>query len=255
MSVLTTRICRTLVLLCVLSALGASPAFSAVRFENGSLVYSDGGTAEVFPAATLWTGAVVGADLVFAGLDAEQAARVGRGPVIFFFDASGKPVGSVESSAFFDAERCSAVSASPDGTVLAFDNGTWLVRRWVFMTWPDFTVLGEPLSYLADEGGLDLAWLDSRTVLVTALDTSVAGERRCEYDPCGSKSVILHHVGGVSDVLFGGDSVCDYTLLDVSRTTLTLLKACTREAADWSDLEGLEGKVIRQVLQEELPVR
>ena len=242
-----------ILLVSILLALWCTPVSAAAILRNGELVYREDGRETVFPASALWTGTVEGSSLIFVGLDSGQARRIESPSVLFFFDERGSEVVRVESTAQFDAERCSAVSASPDGSILAFDSGTWLIRNWIFMSLPKLTPVGQQIAFISGEDAPSLIWAGDRAILVTSLDTGTADARDCSYDPCGSKSVVLHSIEGKSETLFQGSALCDYTLSSLKDGVVFATESCAREAGDWADLEMLMQRLKKQIVSTPLP--
>ena len=194
---------------------------------------------------------VQNSDMVFVFVeDAGTLQAAGHTePGLFFFNKSGALAAYFPGGGSLDPAMCATASLSPNGKIIALDNGTWLVRIWAFYNFPDFSPLTTEdnpfISYLTlaglQEGGRtdqDLTWVNNDAVIVTDLsETPVA--RPCQSDPCEPTDVVIHHLKDwKSSALAKGDELCDYRFNSLSGDTVTVDKVCVKSLDDWQDPEA-----------------
>ncbi len=248
------RILNLAVMLTVLVFLGAGAASAAVSLRDGALQYEQGGKKALFKAEDIAVEAVGNSDLRYVTLSEDQAKSIGKKPLLLIFDKSGALVKETSDIKDVEIEMIAKLSLSPGGTVLAVDNGTWLVRGWSFVSYPQLAPLGKPIAYLAngDEGMLDLAWVDDGSVLTTVIDEK--GRAYDGYDPGGVTSVVVHRIrDGKATPVFAGTVLCDYALSAFDGKTVTALKSCGKTAEDWATPEAKEKGITSTTVTGPLP--
>ena len=193
---------------------------------------------------------VQNSDMVFILVeDAATIQAAGHSePGLFFFDKNGALAAYFPGTDGFDPAMCAAASMSPNGKIIALDNGTWLVRIWGFYTFPEFAPLNtedDPfVSYLTLAGWLedsrtdkDLTWVDNDTVIITDISEAPVA-RPCESDPCEPTDVVVHYLGAwQSNALAKGSELCDYRFNSLSGDVATVDKVCVNTLDDWQDSE------------------
>ena len=247
------KVLRFLVLALVLAWAGPWAASAQVKMtlKDGSIGYDQGSIQKVLlkvedSAVTK----VRNSDMVFIFVEDAgtlQAAGYSE-PGLFFFGKNGALSAYFPGDGNFDPAMCAAASMSPNGKILALDNGTWLVRIWAFYNFPELTPFiteDDPfVSYLTLAGWLeggrtdkDLVWVNNDTVIITDLsETPVA--RPCQSDPCEPTDVVVHRLTGwKSAALVKGNELCDYRFNSLSGDTVTVDKVCVKTLDDWQDPE------------------
>jgi len=249
------KVLRLLVLAMAMAMAWAAPwAASAqvkVTLKNGNIGYEQGGIQKVLLAVE--EGGVTrvqNSDVVFVYVeDAGTLQAAGHSePGLFFFDKNGALAAYFPGGGNFDPAMCATASMSPNGKIIALDNGTWLVRIWAFYNFPAFTPLTteeDPfISYLTlagirEDGRIeqDLTWLENDAVIVTDLsETPVA--RPCQSDPCEPTDVVIHRLSGwKAAALAKGDELCDYRFNSLAGDVVTVDKVCVKSLDDWQDPE------------------
>ena len=115
---------------------------------------------DMFPAQP-----IEGAALRFLGVGEDDGKKYGIAAGLYIFESQGP------ASAFAPtdlAEYCSEVRLSPSGDILAMDSGTWLIRSWLFFSFPDMKPMGE-LAYYQPEGKPALVWAGNKGTLVSSM--------------------------------------------------------------------------------------
>lgn len=230
-------------------------AGAELSLVDSRLVYQDGGlerSLELEPGAAV---KVDNSDLVFVYLDKPEALKAAgqSGPSLVFFDRSGRMVGAYGGNEGFEPEMCAAASLSPDRKILALDNGTWLLRVWIFLNFPDFSPATEAeealLSYYSSDEYPALLWVDGNTVLITDISEAPVA-RPCPADPCEPLDVVVHHIREWSTAsLAKGTELCNYNLESLSKRTATVVKTCTKRIDDWASNEASLRTVTREKVQ------
>lgn len=252
------KIMRLLIVLAILALAAPASLPAQVTLKNGALGFKAEGKPQ---SLELPEGAVVpvrGSKLVFTAVNDPAALKAvgANGPALFFFDQGGALTGRYEGRDGFDPEMCTAASLSPGGKVIALDNGTWVVRIWMFLNFPKLTEINpaveDPfLSYLAAEEGKDLAWVDDDTVIITDISEAPVS-RPCPADPCEPLDVVVHRIRDWNSVaLAKGSELCDYSFQGVNGRTVTVNKTCTKKIEDWGNPDQTE---LRTVTRETLTV-
>lgn len=244
---------RFLVLLMVAALAGPlmASAQGKITLKNGVIGDEEGGARkELMKVEPGGQTKVLNSDLVFVPVeDAATLQASGHSePGLFFFDKSGAQAAYFPGADGFDPAMCAAASMSPNGKIIALDNGTWLVRIWGFFNFPDFTPLTadeDPfVSYLTLAGWLDggrtdkdLVWVDNDTVIITDISEAPVA-RPCDSDPCEPTDVVVHHLAAWnSKALAKGSELCDYRFHSLSGDTVTVDKVCVKNLDDWQDPE------------------
>ena len=236
---------RLLILLVILALGGAPAAGAAPALKDGQISYTAGGAQKTLALEGGAPVKVRGADLWFVFVSDPEVLKEAKvsGPALLFFNKSGSLAAAWAGREGFDPEMCQAASMSPDGQIIALDNGTWLVRVWTFLTFPKMlpvnTEVEEPfISYLSTEentkNATDLVWVDNDTVVVTDISEAPVS-RPCPSDPCEPLDVVVHHLKlWQPTALAKGDELCDYSLKSLSGRTLTVNKTCAKTIDDWA---------------------
>lgn len=234
------RALYTALLTTALILAGTQAGLAAATLKNGELIYEAGGKKTVFTGDDVAVKKIKGSDLVFLTLDEDPAKRIGKKPTLFIFDASGALAAETSAIPDADIEQISALALSPKGSILAVDNGTWVVRSWSFVSYPALAPVGKPVAYLTDEGLQDLIWVHDDAVLITIINEN-SGRKCADYDPCGLRSVALHRIStGKTTPVLAGTDVCDYGLFAFDGKSVTAIKTCGKTAKDWATADSKE---------------
>lgn len=247
------RISRMALLVAVFVLMGAMSSSASFTLKGGQLLYEQGGKQAVFKSDSFFLEPVRGTDMRFLVLGEQEAKSIGKKPSLLIFDAGGALVKEVNSLGDIDVEQISALSLSPGKSVLAVDSGTWVVRGWDFVSYPDFKMLGG-LTYLSnsEEGHVNLAWVDEGRVLSTVIDEE--GRKHDDYDPGGVASVVLFNIKSGQQVpVFAGTALCDYELSAFDGTTVTAIKSCGQKPDDWATSSAKEKGVTSTKVTGPLP--
>ncbi|MDR1045065.1 MAG: hypothetical protein LBP33_08110 [Candidatus Adiutrix sp.] len=228
----------------ILLLLCPSLALAQLSLKNGRLEYKAGGALHSVEPENGAAVKVRNSELLFVSInDPEILQAVKKGPGLFFFDESGALKAHYAGREDFDPEMCAAASLSPNGKVIALDNGTWLVRVWTFLNYPGMEPVNpaveEPfISYLSGEDGQDLIWVDDNTVAVTDISEAPVS-RPCPADPCEPFDVVIHALRPWnSSALAKGSELCNYRLKAVEGRNAVVEKVCAKEIEDWGEAEG-----------------
>lgn len=234
-------------LACPLSA----SAQAKLTLKDGNISYEQGGAQKVLMKVEAGGETKVqNSNLVFVLVEDAAALQAAgyHAPGLFFFDKGVALTAYFPGTDSFDLAMCAAASLSPNGKVIALDNGTWLVRIWAFFNYPDFTPLiteDDPfISYLTQAGWLeggrtdkDLAWVGSDAVIITDISEAPVG-RPCDSDPCEPTDVVVHYLSAWrSQALAKGSELCDYRFNSLSGDTVTVDKVCVKTLDDWQDAQ------------------
>ncbi|MDL2259327.1 hypothetical protein LJB99_00415 [Deltaproteobacteria bacterium OttesenSCG-928-K17] len=252
---------KALPALIFLFTLISTNAWAQINLDGNSVNFQANGAAQSLALEGGVVTKVRNSNIVFAFIDNPEAmAAAGLNkPALFFFDSQGKFMGAYAGDSSFDPEMCADASLSPNGKIIALDNGTWLVRIWAFFTFPDFSPItgdADPesetnvnLSYFSSDDIQPLAWVDNNTVITTDLSqTPVA--RPCPSDPCEPLDVVIHYLKPwQSHALAAGTELCNYTLSSLSGRTVTVNKTCTKNIDDWAAESGAAQKTTKEKLQ------
>lgn len=194
-------------------------------------------------------------DLVFIYVSDDETLKAAgqNGPALLFFNKSGKMIGAFAGGDDFEPEMCSAASLSPGGKIIALDNGTWLLRVWTFLNYPNFTQASEIedpyLPYFSSEQLADLIWVDDNTVLVTDISEAPVA-RPCPTDPCEPLDVVVHFIKEwKTSSIAKGTELCNYSLESLSKRTATVIKTCTKSIDDWGTDDPAKRTVSREKIQ------
>ena len=247
------RISRMALLVAVFVLMGAMPSSASFTLKGGQLLYEQGGKQVVFKSDSVFVERVQGADMRFLILGEEEAKRIGKKTSLLIFDAAGALVKEIDSLGDIDVEQISVLFFSPGKSVLAVDSGTWLVRNWDFVSYPDLRPLGR-LTYVSngEEGHTNLAWVDDGRVLSTVLDEE--GRKHADYDPGGIASVVLFDIKSGKQVpVFAGTVLCDYELSAFDGATVTAIKSCGQKPEDWATSDAKEKGVTSAKVTGPLP--
>ena len=216
-----------------------------MSLNNSDLTYQTGQGTKVLEIDPSTLVKVSGSDLSFLALtDPSLLKDLKKDPGLYFFDRSGRLVAEYIGNDRFDPEMCYAASLSPDGKIIALDNGTWLVRAWVFFDFPGFKPIGPTdesyINYLSDNEKADknLTWVDGHTVIVTDISTTLVS-RPCQADICEPLDVVIHDLANwKSQALAKGDELCDYTFDSLQNQTVLVNKTCVQKLEDWENVEN-----------------
>lgn len=232
-----------------------SALFAEVKLIDGKISRQAAGSTK---SLDLEKGAIVkvdNSDSVFVHVSDEATLKAAgqNGPALLFFDKSGQMIGAVEGADDFEPELCSAASLSPGGKIIALDNGTWVLRVWTFLNYPDFTPASEIedpyLPYFSSERLPDLVWVDDNTVLVTDVSEAPVA-RPCPADPCEPLDVVVHFIREwKTSSIAKGTELCNYNLESLSKRTATVIKTCTKGIDDWGTDEPAKRTVSREKIQ------
>lgn len=254
------RALRLTLLTMALLVICAGPAVAAAALTEGGLSYERNGL--VTEIQGVLSEPVRGSDMTFVVLDEEQAQNLGKEPTLLLFDGQGQSLGELTAGAGFEPEQVSDLFLSPQRDLLAVDSGTWIIRAWSFLAFPSLEPLERDAVYLASEEiegfgeSADLVWAGRGRVLYTAVDgqEAASGEeaRRCDYDACGPRSVMLYDVRKDEIVpLFAGSALCDYTLLGLDTGSgpaqVRAVERCAPELNGWTSYESMMALPARHV--------
>lgn len=227
-----------------------------VSLIDGKLSRQEAGSSQNLD---LEEGAIVkvnNSDMVFVYVtDSASLKAAGQSrPALLFFDNNGRMIGAFAGNEGFEPEMCSVASLSPGRKIIALDNGTWLLRIWIFLNFPDFTQASEAeepyLSYFSSDQNVNLAWVDDDTVLVTDVSEAPVS-RPCPADPCEPLDVVVHYIKEWSTASIAkGTELCNYNLESLSKRTATVVKTCTKSIDDW----GMDDPAKRTVSREKIQV-
>lgn len=222
-----------MLLLCFTAA-SALAASGQVSLKNDQVFVEGDGKTTPVPKDTMTPDAVGNSKLRYVTVSEEDAKPFGLKGGLYIFDADGKAAGFAPSEA---AEYCAQVSMAPGGAVLAMDSGTWLIRSWLFFSYPDMKPMGE-VAYYQVEDVAPIFWKGDKEALFNTMETET--ERACDYDPCGPTSIKRHDlISGKTSTLFEGTTLCDYLLFSLDGDTITMGKRCLPNAAAWKNFPGV----------------
>lgn len=223
------RIPYLAVLLAALLLGGTGTAPAATSLKKGVLTYEMNGK-----PGTLTVGPdvlkVQGSDLVYVELNGKRAKAMGKKDgALLFFNKAGACTAELPGG---EGRNTTVVFASPKGDILAVDDGTSVLRTWIFYTYPSMERLKGSVDYLTINTR-DLTWAGNDAVIVTTINDD--GTRPRVRDTPGSRSVELYSIhSGEKTPLFTGTTLCDYTFQFFDGKTLRALKTCVKNAADWN---------------------
>lgn len=239
--------------ICILAISG--PARAEVRLADGLLVFQQSGQEKNLPLEEGAVTKIANSDHVFVYVsDPETLKAAGQSnPALFFFDKKGQMTGAYAGNDNFDPELCASASMSPGGKIIALDNGTWLLRIWIFLNFPDLTPATEAedayLSYFDSDEFPSLSWVNDDTVLVTDVSEAPVA-RPCPADPCEPLDVVVHYIREWNSVaLAKGTELCNYSLTSLSKRTATVVKTCTKNIDDWGTDDPSKRTVTREKIQ------
>ena len=211
----------------------ALAASGQVSVKNDQVFVEKDGKVTPVSKDTMTPGAVGNSKLLYATVSEEDAKPFGLKGGLYIFDADGKAAGFAPSEA---AEFCSQVSMAPGGTVLAMDSGTWLIRSWLFFSYPDMKPMGEVEYYQVGDIA-PIFWKSDNEVLFNTMETET--ERACDYDPCGPTSIKRYDLAsGKTSIILEGTTLCDYAMFSLDGDTITAGKRCLPNAAAWKSSPG-----------------
>jgi len=256
------KLARLMMIITLLTLLGAPAAWAQVTLKDGQLNYSSGGAKKILTLDAGQPAKVRGSEAVFTFVADPEVLKAAKapGPALLFFNKNGALAGVYAGRDGFDPEMCQMASMSPDGKTIALDNGTWLVRVWTFLKYPQMTPVNpaveEPfISYLSTpengQNATDLVWVDNDTVIVTDISEAPVS-RPCPSDPCEPLDVVVHRLSTWNPAaLAKGDELCDYSIKSLSGRTVTVNKTCARTIDDWAVVDD---PALRQVTEEKIEV-
>ena len=214
------------VAMCLFFFLGAAHARLVISDAGRLLLRTKENSIPVDESVTF--GKVKNSDMLFAAFGPESMPGVPAGLYLFKNRKLAKRLDIP------DPDLCFTLSLSPNGSILAVDSGTSVVREWTFYNLATGKKVGKSVTYVS--GSVDLSWMDNERVLVTYPD---GAPRECQTEQCSPLSVGIFNIstGKMRDIFKGSDR-CDFTLLDVSPAVITAEKLCLESRRDWAGYTG-----------------
>lgn len=241
----------------------APQAQAAVRLSGPVALSDDNPSGELLPTGEavlvsdadgkeasleVFLGSVRHSPLFYAALNAEEAAAIGKsGPVLFLFAKDGSLAGELPRPGAAD---CQDAAASPQGDILAVDEGQSASRTWTFYSFPGLARIGEQLGYARESqsGETELVWAGDAAVLFPVREQPENRGRDCrETDGCGRLSVFLHRIRtGETVPVVRGTPLCDYRLTSFADGMAFVEQICAPTPEGWWKMENGQFPEYRQ---------
>lgn len=130
---------------------------------------------------------IMGNGMQFLTVNEDAKENYGLEPGVYLFDKAGKQIAAISVDS---PESCYDVQFSPNGKIIAVDQGTSVIRSWQFLSYPDLKPIGD-VSYAEAVEGNSLFWNNNEGVVYSFIDGEDTS-RTCGYDPCGPTSVMYY---------------------------------------------------------------